>query len=83
MPSEILRSAVFMGLLGVAIAFNTDYDRLAKIINAHNHATILRASDTERDRLQLVARCFVASYLGAIAALDGALYIIWTTRTTP
>jgi len=82
MPGEILRSAVFMGLLVVASAFELDRERLAATIAQYNTSTRRMPLDKQR-RLARLAQHFIASYLGAVAALVGALYIVWTMMGQP
>ena len=82
MPGETLRSAVFMGLLAVAAAFELDRERLHATIAKYDTSTGRMPLDKQR-RLARVAQLFLASYLGAVAALVGAFYIAWTMMGQP
>lgn len=82
MPSEILRGVVFMGLLGVALAFELDRERLAEMVRRYD-ADNPRMSVDQQKKVAHLARLFFASYLGAVASICGALYITWTIGTTP
>jgi aspartate aminotransferase-like enzyme len=82
MPGEILRSVVFMGLLAVAAAFELDRERLAATIAHHDTSTGRMPLDKQR-KLARVAQHFLASYLGAVASICGALYLTWTMMRRP
>jgi len=81
-PSEILRSVLFMGLLSVATVFELDRERLAEMVRRYD-ADNPRMTVVQQKEVAHLARVFLASYLGAVAAICAALYLTWTLRTTP